>query len=414
MKRLVPVLLLISISAYSQQTQSDSYTRYEMLEPGSSKFRIIYDVSATSEGAEYYFNTLRKGSEHEVSEVVDLMTGDKLDWEIVPGDVAKKNGHLRASADTDYLQVKLARPVPKDGEGRIRIDKTYKDDKSYYADGDNLVFERSLGIRRNSLLLPEGYELLSCNYPSQVEMEYDGRVKVSFMNTGVQSVPYRVVAKPLGDVPSLTGGDENPWPDYKSSPSGPDRRKARLNYELNERAFQNREIVYYLLDPDTHSFRLYHDYTETRPGVDKYLNVVRAGSKATDPSAFILDTGEELKVETLRGKEISEKGIELNNLTEDTEVVVIWFDPVKEGGSTRLRIWETYTDPNRYLLYNDELVWDRQFGRNRNSVVLPEGWYLTTSSIPAVISQNEKGQVRLDFVNPRPDQIDVFIRARRR
>ena len=34
--------------------------------------------------------------------------------------------------------------------------------------------------------------------------------------------------------------------------------------------------------------------------MDRYLNVVRAGSKASDPSATNLDTGTELEVETLR------------------------------------------------------------------------------------------------------------------
>jgi len=75
---------------------------------------------------------------------------------------------------------------------------------------------------------------------------------------------------------------------------------------LNERARQDREIVYFLQQPETHAFDLYHDYTESRPGVDNYLNVVRGGSKASNPSALILDTGEKLKVETLAGSKITE------------------------------------------------------------------------------------------------------------
>jgi hypothetical protein len=62
----------------------------------------------------------------------------------------------------------------------------------------------------------------------------------------------------------------------------------------SERAHQDREIVYFLQQPETHAFRLYHDYTESRPGVDKYFNVVRAGSQVSDPSAYVLDTGEKL------------------------------------------------------------------------------------------------------------------------
>jgi hypothetical protein len=95
-------------------------------------------------------------------------------------------------------------------------------------------------------------------------------------------------------------------------------------------------------------------------------------------------------------------------------VVVVRFPPVKAGQSLRLRIEETYTDPGRYGLEGDELVWHRTFGRPRNDVVLPEGWYLTVSSIPATISTTEDGRIRLSFVNPRPDSLEVFLKARRR
>ena len=74
---------------------------------------------------------------------------------------------------------------------------------------------------------------------------------------------------------------------------------------VSERAFQDREIVYFLKSPETHAFSLYHDYTETREGTDKYVNIVRAGSTVSDPSAKILDTGEALKIETLKGQAIA-------------------------------------------------------------------------------------------------------------
>jgi hypothetical protein len=98
----------------------------------------------------------------------------------------------------------------------------------------------------------------------------------------------------------------------------------------------------------------------------------------------------------------------------DSEVVVVRFPAVARGTSLRLRISETYTDPARYRLEGDELVWDRSFGRMRNAVVLPPGWALTASSIPATVSETADGRIRLDFVNPRPDEIAVLIKARRR
>jgi hypothetical protein len=195
----------------------------------------------------------------------------------------------------------------------------------------------------------------------------------------------------------------------------PSQGSAALGQRLTERAAQTREIVYFLQQPETHSFDLYHDYTESRPGMDRYLNVVRAGSRASNPSAVILDTGEQLRVETLRGEAINNAHLDIGEpVRPETEVVVIRYPPVQPGQTVRLRISETYTDPARYRLEGDELIWDRAFGRPHNAVVLPAGWYLTHSAVPATVSLTEDGRVRLDFVNPRLDEIQVLIVARRR
>ena len=184
---------------------------------------------------------------------------------------------------------------------------------------------------------------------------------------------------------------------------------------LAERAHQDREIVYFLREPDTHAFDLYHDYTETREGMDRYVNVVRQGSTVANPGARILDTGEELKPEILKGEAITAARLDIGEpVRPDSEIVLIRFPPVARGASVRLRISETYTDPARYKMEGDELVWDRSFGRPRNAVVLPAGWMLTASAIPATVSVTEDGRIRLDFVNPRPDEIAVLIKARRR
>jgi len=190
---------------------------------------------------------------------------------------------------------------------------------------------------------------------------------------------------------------------------------AQEENRLDERAHQDRDIVYFLQQPETHSFGLYHDYTESRLGTDKYLNVVRKGSRASKPSARILDTGEALTAETLRGDAITRASLDIGEpVKPDSEVVVIRFAPVDKGKSIRLRISETYTDEKSYRLEGEQLVFDRSFGRPRNAVVLPAGWYLTASSIPAVVTQTDDGRIRLDFVNPRPDEIAVLIKARRK
>ena len=179
------------------QTDSDHYTRYELLAPGSAKFRIIYEVTANTAGATKYFNPIRRGSIATDESVVDRATGQPLKFEVVRGDVARAGGVRGADSTGEYIMVHLSRAVPPGGEQRILIDKTYEDATSYTAGGDTLVFNRPLGIKKNSVVLPVGYELTSVNYPSQVRQEADGRIQVSFINVGTAQVPYIVKARKL-------------------------------------------------------------------------------------------------------------------------------------------------------------------------------------------------------------------------
>ncbi|HWI19601.1 MAG TPA: hypothetical protein VNT81_17730 [Vicinamibacterales bacterium] len=407
---LAALFLSIPIAAGAQppqrQTQEDDYTRYELLGPDTAQFRILYEVTATTPGAKFFFNAIRKGSIATDERVSDMMTGLPLKWEIVSGAQARAEGHPTADLETEWLKVHLARPVPKGGEGRVLIDKTYKDPKSYFRDGETIVFDRSLGIRRNAVVLPAGYRLISCNVPSQVMATADGRVMITFLNTSAAAAPLVIRARP-GLAPFT--------PKLSTSRGAPATvTLASQASRLSDRAHQDREIVYFPNDPATHSFNLYHDYTESRPGVGHYFNVVRPGSSVSNPSAVWLDTGEALKVETLTGAELKKRGLDAGEpVSDSTQIVVISFPAVKQGQSARLRITETYTDPGRYMLDGDELVWDRAFGRPRNTVVLPAGWTVTASSTPAVITLDADGRQRLYFENNRNDEIQVLIRARK-
>ena len=389
--------LFVATSTWAQtapQTESDAYTRYELLAPGSAKFRIIYEVTATTPGATYYFNPIRKGSVASNESVFDRATGKPLPFDVVGSAVAQAGGVRNRDTSQTYIRVKLARPVPADGgEARVLIDKTYEDTTSYYMRGDTLVFTRPLGIKRNAIVLPSGYEIISSNFPSQVLQEKDGRIGISFWNNSPAEAPVTLRARP-------------------STKLGP--ATSSVAKRLDERAHQNREIVYFLQQPETHAFDLYHDYTESRAGVSTYLNEVRGGSTVSKPSARNLDTGEELKWEILKGDEITRAKLEVPNVTPQSEVVVFRFAAVKQGESIRIRMFETYTDTARYKLVGDELIWDRSFGRPANAVVLPAGWVLTNSAIPATVSTMPDGRVRLDFINPRPDEIATLITARRR
>jgi hypothetical protein len=394
------------------QTEADEYTRYELLAPESASFRIHYEVTATTAGARFFYNPIRKGSTASEESVSDAMLGTPLHFEVVSGTEAAKDP-LMPDADpgTDYIKVTLARPVPQHGGGRILILKTYKDVKSYYLDGKTIVFSRPLGVRRNKVVLPPGYEVASLSVPSQILTESDGRTAVSFLHAGAGEAPLvlRAIKDAQVGAAALPGAltEQRSW---ESPFEGATERE-----RLSERAHQDREIVYFLQQPESHAFSLYHDYTETRAGVNGYANVVRAGSIASHPSASILDTGEPLQAREMSGAEMARLKINVGETVAPTaSVVVIPFAPLQPGHTLRLRIAETYTAPASYRLEGDELVFDRSLGRPRNAVVLPTGWYCTFSAAPATVSQLPDGRVRLDYWDDRPEAVSVLLKAKRR
>ena len=398
--------------AAADQTETDEYTRYELLAPETASFKIYYEVTATTAGARFYYNPIRKGSSASDESVYDAMLGRPLHFEVVSGAEARKDP-LMPDADpaTHYIKVTLARPVPEHGQGRMVIVKTYKDAKSYYLDGKTVVFNRPLGIKRNKVVLPSGYEVVGLTVPSQILTEKDGRIAISFLHPGAGEAP--LVLRAIKD--AQVGASALPK-DLTTQRSWESPFEGETEQErLSERAHQDREIVYFLQQPETHAFSLYHDYTETRAGVNGYANVVREGSVASHPSASVLDTGEQLKAREMSGAEMMALKINVGETVEPAaRVVVIPFAPLQTGQTLRLRIAETYTAPVSYRLDGEELVFDRSLGRPRNAVVLPSGWYCTFSAAAATVSQLPDARVRLDYWDDRPEAVDVLLKARRR
>jgi hypothetical protein len=118
---------------------------------------------------------------------------------VVDGKTAKTGGGVgaRTADDAQFLRVTLAQPVPKGGESRIRIYKTYTDAPSYYETPTGFVFDRPLGIKRNVVILPKGYELAGSASPAMVSMEADGRVRVSFLNDRDDQLPVKITGRKL-------------------------------------------------------------------------------------------------------------------------------------------------------------------------------------------------------------------------
>ena len=186
--------------------------------------------------------------------------------------------------------------------------------------------------------------------------------------------------------------------------------------ESFHRAEQDRVISYWLLDPETHQFRISHDFTVTRIGQKYVHSFVRKGSVVSpDARMFDLDNGTELKTYTVSGKSVNALGYYPNKVDDDS--VAVQGDlrhAIAENQSSRVRVQETYTDPVGYVLKDGELVWTRTLGRPLNFVTLPAGWMLVSVNTPAMISLDEEGRVKLRFTNTRNGDLAIEIKARKR
>ena len=383
------IIALMLLTSVRGARAEDDFTIYELLDPASNQFAITYDTTVVDGGlGGYFFNPIRVGSVATDERVMNRGTGEEMPFEEVDGIRAKEMGMPdRVADDAPFIMVRLP-AVAAGSEVRLRIYKTYTDAASYYAEGDRIVFARTLGIKANVVVLPPGYELIESSVPVIVSTLDDGRAKVSMLNDRNDVLDVRLVGRRIPDLVATAQA---------------------------HRAEQDREITYWLNQPATHSFLISHDFTITEAGTEYVHNFVRAGSEAKEPHFWNLETGEELPVRHMTGAELNAMGVYSREVEPDSIVIQAKLaQPIPPGHTVRIRVQETYTDAGRYFMEGDELVWDRTLGRPRNVVTLPPGWILTGISTPATIFTDDEGRVALRFVNPRNDSVHVVLRARRR
>lgn len=193
------IATIIGLALSAPAFAADEFTLYELLPPQSHQFAITYDVTQDREGAEVFFNPIRPGSIATKERVIARATGEDLKFEVVSGKEAKLSGLVPKSTadDAQFIRVHLPGPVPKNAQTRIRIIKTYTDAASYSVKDGLLVFERPLGIKRNVVLLPKGWELIGCGSPAIVSTDPDGRVRISFLNDRDDQLPVKITARSL-------------------------------------------------------------------------------------------------------------------------------------------------------------------------------------------------------------------------
>ncbi len=150
-------------------------------------------------GATYFFNPVRAGSVVTKESAIDLASGKPLDLKTMKGRETKAIGGAPANTPDDavFVWVKLAKPVAKGSETRIRILRTYADPESYQTTAAGFVFDRPFGVTRNVIVLPQGYELTASRAPGIVTTDAEGHIHISFFNDRDDLLPVRVEGRKL-------------------------------------------------------------------------------------------------------------------------------------------------------------------------------------------------------------------------
>ena len=338
----------------------DAYTEYEILAPGSESFRIRYLPETNRVGATELVNATRGGSEGGDIEVFDPRTGKALPFTYTPDP---------NNPDTHSIHATLPIPVPEGGIGRVLIFKTYKDERTYMMNGEDIVWVRSLAGYRLAVLLPKGFAFLSSNVAAQMSTTASGQLRIAFANPSGESNPVTIHARKTTAIFPPT-----PYADM---------------------FFDDIKTLYDLDSPETGTIHVDQSYSDYRKGTAAQLDSLSylklAALKVVD-----LDTAKVL-TPTKPGGNIVPLDVPI---TVDTQ-------------SAHLRITGTINDGS-YKLTNGDLVFTRTLHGLRNTVLLPKGWDVTAVSQSGTVGINqERAFVALINLNAE-NMYTVTIHARKR
>jgi len=383
MMRFTAGLLIVAsaASAAHGQTRSviqpfhwhDDYTEYHLLAPDTHQFRIVYYLNQRQAGLTYLLNQTRAGSEGSGISVTDPRNGKPLKFDYMTGaELTAAGVPGRLAAGEHYIRAILARPVPEGGEGRTRIEKTYRDEASYVSEnkGAAIVFARSLGIGRNAIILPEGYALASTNVAADIATLADGRIRLAFENGNGYAADVSIRA---------------------TRRAGSVRRDLATGGGTNASDFT--KTLYELRTDGTIAFR--HEFVKWTEG-----------DRVTFPPFFVTGDAAAIDMDTGRALTLIDKGAQAPG-----EALID-----AEGGpvqSTHVGVSGTMRDPG-YLVSGGTLSWSRPLLEPRATVVLPAGFEIVSSATPVTSGTLPDGRVYLQFVNKRLSSVlRLDIRAAR-
>ena len=139
--RLIRIVIIIALASLRRVPQprrrgirsirTTTTPSTDLLEPASHQFAIVYFLTERRVGATVVLNQTRSGSAGSDVAVFDPVTGEPLKFEDMTGAELTADGTTgRFDPQEHYIRAHLTRPVREGSEGRVRILKTYMDEKS--------------------------------------------------------------------------------------------------------------------------------------------------------------------------------------------------------------------------------------------------------------------------------------------
>jgi len=152
--------------------------------------KTLYDLDAAESGrirVEQIYSDYRKGDRAKLDSLTYLPLKD---MKVVDLDTAKE---LAAAKQGSETRVKLDVPIVDDKQSaHLKITGTVADG-SYKSSGGELMFERTLHGLRNTILLPEGWDVTACSQSGTIGLR-DNRQFVSLINLNAEN-DYKVTIR---------------------------------------------------------------------------------------------------------------------------------------------------------------------------------------------------------------------------
>ncbi|MBE3133590.1 MAG: hypothetical protein IMZ55_08955 [Acidobacteria bacterium] len=356
MKHGVRILAAVAAIALAcpMAAAQETLTRFDI--PREGPLQIVTDVVVKSPGAQVHRHVLVPESDPAAAKAIDHASGKPLATRV----------------EGSALIVSLGRTLNDKAEQRLGIEERVPRAGFLKPQGQGLAFSSWVRLGRAVIVLPPGFAVARSSVLGQVASEGEC-VKLGLVKATDGALPVQVEMRPgaAGSVPIAPGGF---------------------------RAEDDRNIVYWLGDPESHRIDLALELRITQPGQAHAYSVLRKEDNITNPRTLDVDRGVDLPTKIVSGAEAAALA-ESTFPAEAAVFVADLGDNMAAGGSARVRLYQTATDPVGYrLLPMGEIRWDRFVGRLRTRAVLPEGWALTSVDQPALVSVDERARVVIDFV----------------